>query len=72
MITVAITMVNGHSINVPAEDDAGVFATIHCLQYGSGGGCYVKLKLSSGETVYVNRNKVEYITVYKDNMEVKK
>ena len=72
MITVAITMVNGHSINVPAEDDAGAFVIVHSLQYSSGGGSYVKLKLRSGETVYVNRNKVEYITVYKDNMEVKK
>lgn len=72
MITVAITMINGHSINVPAEDDAGVFAIVHCLQYGHGGGDYVKFKLRSGETVYINRNKVEYITVYKDNLEVKK
>lgn len=70
MITVVITMINGHSINVPAEDDAGAFAIIHCLQYGNSGD-YVKLKLRSGETVYINRNKVEYITVYKDNLEVK-
>ena len=72
MIVVAITMINWYSINVPTEDDAGVFVIVHDLQYGNSGGDYVKLKLRSGEIVYVNRDKVEYITVYKDNVEVKK
>ena len=72
MITVAITMISGDLIDIPVEDDAGAFAIIDCLQYGNSGGDYVKLKLRSGEIVYVNRDKVEYITVYKDNVEVKK
>lgn len=62
MYTVAITLLNGHSVNVPAQDDRAKNDLIEMVLRGP----VVTVYLRSGEEVHIITDKVSYITVYKE------
>lgn len=62
MYTVAITLLNGHSVNVPSHDDKSKNDLIEMILRGP----VVTVYLKSGEEVHIITDKVSYITVYKE------
>lgn len=62
MYTVAITLLNGHSVNVPAQDDRAKNGLIEMILKGP----VVTVYLRSSEEVHIITDKVSYITVYKE------
>lgn len=62
MYTIAITLVNGHSINVRVKEAEDKIALIHDIKFSK----TVKVKMSTGEEVHIFSDKVSYITVYEE------
>lgn len=62
MFTVAITLMNGHSVNVRATEEKDAIDIVSLLSKEK----IVHVKLRSGESVYIFSEKVAYVTLYKE------
>ena len=62
MFTVAITLMNGHSVNVRAIEEKDAIDIVSLISKEK----IVHVKLRSGESVYIFSDKVAYVTLYKE------
>ena len=62
MYNIAITLINGHSINVPVKDKIEESSLINSVLSRP----YIRVKIRSGDEILIITNKVSYVTIYKD------
>lgn len=62
MYTVAITLLNGHSVNVPMPTDEEKNQFIETVLSKQ----IVSVRIRSGEQIFIITDKISYITVYKE------
>lgn len=62
--TLAITLMNGHSINVRLDETEPAYSLVDRILSGP----VVTVNQRSGESVYIFTDKVAYVTVYEEEV----